>query len=465
MEDVWYVTAVIGRITWRSKPCRRENRARLLIDPQKDNDGRWILEPLPQEVTLIKYGFDAGSKEWYLVEQEDGKQVLVASKRCRIRLALEHENRCSLPSRDIDNGLPNDVTVPDRRQSQRNLQLKSATPSHQSDATYKDVSSFSDVGLGSSFDAFIDRRGKFVRFTKPGRLQCDTMILRGDTILSVDSLPFRQVQWSNMWEPRDFNSACTFALIRNKNAKGQEKVVVSIRKSKGNSGGVAAPKNGEFLLGSEMIGRSETDDSSDSNQETALGTTPQLPSPKTVVLGKRTREPTKCQPTDSRSETALGTTPQLQSPKIVVLGKRCREPTKRQPTDSRSETGSETTPLPQQQKTIVLGKRCHEPTKRQPSRPAEKQRKVRKLTTDSHRYKVCDYTGRRVVNCTCSECIKIGGGKNICVHDRQRHKCHECGGKSLCVHSRQASRCKECNGSGICKHGRERWRCSLCHST
>jgi len=395
VEDVWYVTAVIGRITWRSKPCSRENRARLLIDPQKDNDGRWILEPLPQEVTLIKYGFDAGSKEWYLVEQEDGKQVLVASKRCRIRLALEHENRCSLPARDIDNGLPNDVTVPDRRQSQRNLQLKSATPSHQSDATYKDVSSFSDVGLGSSFDAFIDRRGKFVRFTKPGRLQCDTMILRGDTILSVDSLPFRQVQWSNMWEPRDFNSACTFALIRNKNAKGQEKVVVSIRKSKGNSSGVAAPKNGELLLGSEMIGWSNEDDSSDSNQETALGTTPQLPSPKTVVIGKR----------------------------------------------------------------------CREPTKRQPSRPAEKQSKVRKLTTDSHRYKVCDYTGRRVVNCTCSECIKIGGGKNICVHDRQRHKCHECGGKSLCVHSRQASRCKECNGSGICNHGRERWRCSLCHST
>ena len=355
---MWYVTEVIGPITWRSKPCSRENRARLLIDPQKGNDGRWILEPLPQEVTLIKYGFDAGSKEWYLVEQEDGKQVLVASKRCRIRLALEHENRFSLPD---------DVTVPDRRQSQRNLQLKSATPSHQSDATYKDVSSFSDVGLGSSFDAFIDRRGKFVRFTKPGRLQCDTMILRGDTILSVDSLPFRQVQLSNMWEPRDFNSACTFALIRNKYGLGQETVVVSIRKSKGNSGGVAAPKNGEFLLGSEMIGRSETDDSSDSNQEAALGTTPQLQSPKTVVLGKRTREPTK-----------------------------------RQPTDSRSETGSETTPLPQQQKTVVLGKRCREPTKRQPSRPAEKQRKVRKLMTDSHRYKVCDYTGRRVVNCTCS---------------------------------------------------------------
>ena len=317
---------------------------------------------------------------------------MVASKRCRIRLALEHENRFSLPARD---GLPNDVTVPDRRQSQRNLQLKSATPSHQSDATYKDVSSFSDVGLGSSFHSFIDRRGKFVRFSKPGRLQCDTMILRGDTILSVDSLPFCQVQWSNMWEPRDFNSACTFALIRNKNAKGEEKVVVSIRKSKGNSSGVAAPKNGELLLGSEMTGWSNEDDSSDSNQETALGTTPQLPSPKTVVLGKRTREPTK----------------------------------------------------------------------RQPSRPAKKQRKVRKLTTDSHRYKVCDYTGRRVVNCTCSECIKIGGGKNICVHDRQRHKCHECGGKSLCVHSRQASRCKECNGSGICHHGRERWRCSLCHST
>ena len=96
----------------------------------------------------------------------------------------------------------------------------------------------------------------------------------------------------------------------------------------------------------------------------------------------------------------------------------------------------------------------------------------RKATTtqlDGHRYRICPGTMKRKVNCFCAQCIADGGGKNICQHHKQKHKCKQCKGKSLCIHGDQRSRCKKCHqqrqgGSGLCKHLNERWRglCKKC---
>jgi hypothetical protein len=93
--------------------------------------------------------------------------------------------------------------------------------------------------------------------------------------------------------------------------------------------------------------------------------------------------------------------------------------------------------------------------------------KKKAITLDGHRYRICAETFKRKVNCFCVTCLSDGGGKNLCSHFKQKHKCKECKGKSLCIHGDQRSRCKKClssgqGGSGLCKHGREIWR-GLCH--
>ena len=107
------------------------------------------------------------------------------------------------------------------------------------------------------------------------------------------------------------------------------------------------------------------------------------------------------------------------------------------------------------------------------ARSCSKTAKAKKSTpsnrTDAHRYKTCASTGKRKVNCICTNCLSTGGGKNICVHGRQRHKCKECCGASICEHGDQRSRCKKCKqsgkgGNGLCPHEKEIWRgtCSKC---
>ena len=86
---------------------------------------------------------------------------------------------------------------------------------------------------------------------------------------------------------------------------------------------------------------------------------------------------------------------------------------------------------------------------------------------DGHKY-CSTYKIRRVL-CKCIDCTASKqGGKSLCEHGLQKHKCKECGGKSLCHHHIQKSRCVKCfkeglRPSGLCEHGREKWRgCREC---
>jgi len=86
---------------------------------------------------------------------------------------------------------------------------------------------------------------------------------------------------------------------------------------------------------------------------------------------------------------------------------------------------------------------------------------------DGHKY--CSTTRTRRVLCSCQSCLSSKrGGKALCKHNKQKHKCPECGGKSLCHHFIQKSRCVSCfkegrKPTGLCEHGREKWRgCPEC---
>lgn len=62
---------------------------------------------------------------------------------------------------------------------------------------------------------------------------------------------------------------------------------------------------------------------------------------------------------------------------------------------------------------------------------------------------------------TCAICE----GSQICIHKKHKNICVECEGIQICIHKKNKYLCKDCDGKGICKHKINKKVCSICEPT